>query len=797
MKAYKILVAAAAISVTACDDFNDNFDGLDDMVKDAQSNVVSEKYELADADYEAIGKYQALDEADKDALAFVKSNKMFPTEELAHKYLPTFAANKYYTSDKGSAVVFSYKVSSSTPEYIVKLNAASSYELSSEDYAKIWGNDKANYLTPSTESKIASVVDASSAADGDYVVVSYEYSDVEPSSSSDDDEPVVTTWQALSGATYPANDGWAFSNVGNIDLSAYAGQKVRIGFRYTSDSEKAGTVEIKNLLVAKSDVDFHATAYFAAQDDGSYKSSTSIAEGKCLILANVDGVYYAFGTLKDKDKNYGYCVSDPVTVTDGVVSAADAASIFVELEKSGDNFLIKNSAGKYMFMKGSYDSFNVSDEVGTEGYDWAVELSATGIDFKNVLTGKTICYDANYKSFGAYSDTKLGIYFKNNLLSSSVPEGFVTKDVVLPEGATYVWSNSEKYGAKASAFINKTNLESDSWYITSEIDLTEATTPYLTFDMAANFFKGSLADYFGIYVTTDYADGSDFNVAGDTKSLKAAVATSTKYAVFAAQNSAWSKPANVLVVNPSDYAKMGLSNANFSSTYKPDAYLPAFVSQYLPYAQEGDKVGVVYHYYASKVTSVEAVEYAFTNGAWAKSADAETVTGQFVKSSAWMFDPSLTLNFPHDKSDAAASAFYQAVTDWVWENIDVNSGFTTKGQGYVTSYGNNEYYTGSSAYQNDVDWRVSAAKAQGSGYDGMSDDEIFAQLQQNLINTYGKVLGVLYPDVDVVDGVDVIYTINFVAYYDSADHNYTISYRCVSKGTFEYVENSLALVAND
>ena len=794
MKAYKILVAAAAFAVTACDDFNDNFDGLDDMVKDAQSNVVSEKYELADADYEAIGKYKALDEADKDALAFVKSNKMFPTEELAHKYLPTFAANKYYTSDKGSAVVFSYKVSSSTPEYIVKLNAASAYELSSEDYASIWGNEKTKYLTPSTEAKAASVVDASSAADGDYVVVSYEYSDVEPSSSSGEDEPTVTTWQAVNGAAYPEKDGWSFNNVGDIDLSAYAGQKIRIGFRYTSDSEKAGTVEIKNLLVAKSGTNYHSTVYFAAQADGTYKSSTSVTEGKCLILAKAGDEYFAFGILKDPEKNYGYCVSDPVTVTDGVVSAADAASIFVELEKSGDNFRIKNATGKYMFMKDTYDSFNVSDEVGSEGYDWAVELSAAGVDFKNVLTGKTICYDAGYKSFGAYSDSKLGIYLKNSLLSSSVPEGFVTKDVVLPEGATYVWSNSDKYGAKASAYINKTNLESDSWYITSEIDLTEATVPYLTFDMAANFFKGSLADYFGIYVTTDYTDGSDFNIAGGTKSLKATVATSTKYAVFTSKNSAWSKPSNVLIVNPSDYKKMGLSNANFSSTYKPDAYLPTFVTQSLPYAQEGDRIGVVYHFYANKEVSVEAVEYTYADGAWSKSANEETVTGQFVKSSGWVFDPSLTLNFPHDRSDAAASAFYQAVTDWVWENIDVKNGFTTKGQGYVTSYGNNEYYTGSSAYQNDVDWRVSAAKAQGSGYDGKSDEEIFAQLQQNLISTYGKVLGVLYPDADVVDGVDVIYTINFVAYYDGADHNYTISYRCVGKATFEYVEDSLALV---
>lgn len=67
------------------------------------------------------------------------------------------------------------------------------------------------------------------------------------------------------------------------------------------------------------------------------------------------------------------------------------------------------------------------------------------------------------------------------------------------------------------------------------------------------------------------------------------------------------------------------------------------------------------------------------------------------------------------ENNAEVSAFYQAITDWVKENHSE----------YVTSYGNNDYYYGGSAYQNNFDFRVSAWQGQGT-YDGMSSDEITA-----------------------------------------------------------------------
>lgn len=112
-----------------------------------------------------------------------------------------------------------------------------------------------------------------------------------------------------------------------------------------------------------------------------------------------------------------------------------------------------------------------------------------------------------------------------------------------------------------------------------------------------------------------------------------------------------------------------------------------------------------------------------------------------------------------------------------------------------TSYGNNDYYYGGSAYQNNFDFRVSAWQGQGT-YDGMSSDEITALMWERLPEAFPHALEVLYADAAPADnGVDVIYTINFGIYDGSSTTTYTIQYKVIGKGKFEYVEDSLQKAA--
>lgn len=60
-------------------------------------------------------------------------------------------------------------------------------------------------------------------------------------------------WTQVTIPTYMTGSDWTFVDV-TIDLSAYKGKKIQLGFRYTSTAEGAGTWEIKNLKVENAQI---------------------------------------------------------------------------------------------------------------------------------------------------------------------------------------------------------------------------------------------------------------------------------------------------------------------------------------------------------------------------------------------------------------------------------------------------------------------------------------------------------------------------------------------------------------
>lgn len=60
------------------------------------------------------------------------------------------------------------------------------------------------------------------------------------------------TLNTLNGFTYPSGSDWNFVSSGDIDISAYAGQKIKIVFQYKSTTSSAATWEVKNIKVTAS-----------------------------------------------------------------------------------------------------------------------------------------------------------------------------------------------------------------------------------------------------------------------------------------------------------------------------------------------------------------------------------------------------------------------------------------------------------------------------------------------------------------------------------------------------------------
>ena len=271
----------------------------------------------------------------------------------------------------------------------------------------------------------------------------------------------------------------------------------------------------------------------------------------------------------------------------------------------------------------------------------------------------------------------------------------------------------------------------------------------------------------------------------------ASVPTTTYNAVYHYDNGRWTVPANFCVLNPADYTAMGSTTQDLSA---PAKYLPTYLASKYPYAQQGDIRNVMYRFYnsSSKETSYACDQYTFDGSAWVINTGIVTETAQFVRTGGkWMYDPNVTITLPAGRNQELSTKYFQACVDWVFNNICKPMGDTDikSGAFYVTKHGNNEYYSGTSAYQGNVDLRASAARAQyPTGYEGMTDDEIVELEKQRFMNeVMPGALSMLHPDAKPIEGLDVIYTINF-SVYTGTTTAYTARFRVIAPGKFEPVD---------
>lgn len=333
--------------------------------------------------------------------------------------------------------------------------------------------------------------------------------------------------------------------------------------------------------------------------------------------------------------------------------------------------------------------------------------------------------------------------------------------------------------------------------VTSDFNIpTKPTSGYGTFASAG---KVSLSAYAGkkVYVAFKYiGDGANKktttyqidNIMVGT-SIPANSLSTPAYAVKVYDGKSWKdKNNNVYVPTFADYGDMGQSKRYFTSDVPAVNYLPAYLSKMVAYPVDGDARVVVYRFYNGKALNIYSDEYTYSaeKARWELNTRIVDKTEQFVLSDGkWNFDPSTVITLKAEKGNAESAAFYQAITDWVKENHPE----------YVTSYGNNDYYYGGSAYNNNFDFRPSAWKAQSaSAYGSMSDADLTKLMFERLPEAFIPGLKAIYGSADVVEGVDVFYTINFAIYDGSSTTQYTIKYKVIGKGQFEYVADSLKKV---
>lgn len=641
MKKILFISTALLASLTACEDYNDQFN-LGSQISDVKKGVA---IKLAAADYATVANNATNKEIalSKDpekgtyvaALEAIGKNRYFADKTEAEWFLPAFITEKYPQADAGSRFSVSYNMYKAPSTYLADFKNLKEYTLSNADYKKVWAETAtATYLSPSTMKKLPEVLAGamSNPAEGDMVAVNYAYSEFEPSAGGGSVVPMVY-------------------------------QKV------TSFDGEGGNY----VIAAKAD----------------------------------DGNYYPFGKLSNEGKESAYMYPDPITVSEsGVISQDDGAEQVIAIEVTENGYTLKNAWGQYLYQNPTYDGFYVSSSKPAEAGEWSISPNSDGtFALKNIARNKTVkltLYKDSY-SYGCYAESKYA-YFSDPMDKET--DKFAIKDVKLPEGSTYVWSIDKKNGYhKASAFVGGKNLTSESYLVSSEIDLSKATAPVLNFNLAINYLNGNKAtDFFTVRVSSDYTgdvasatwtdltydasnvgkswtftdqsiDLSQFNgqkiviaygykstdqcappvrlkntlvkekdakywdvclfkevpenevAAAMMRMTRASGAYANTAALYVYTNGTWAEYAkedvNVLVADPKLYAEIGTDYVSKSSII-----FPVYLAQKFPYAVKGEQVAVVYKKTADSNPIVE--EYTL-NGTWAASTNYSTRTTIFEK----------------------------------------------------------------------------------------------------------------------------------------------------------------------
>ena len=130
-----------------------------------------------------------------------------------------------------------------------------------------------------------------------------------------------------------------------------------------------------------------------------------VSGGKYLMVAQLEDGNCAVATPLAATKTYGYLDKMNPTLAGDTLLQANEANAFTFVQEA-DGYTILGSDGRYLYQKGTYDSFNVAD-TPTEGQYWSVEANADGtFRITNLSVNKYIQYSVQYNSYGSYADEK-------------------------------------------------------------------------------------------------------------------------------------------------------------------------------------------------------------------------------------------------------------------------------------------------------------------------------------------------------------------------------------------------------
>ena len=298
-----------------------------------------------------------------------------------------------------------------------------------------------------------------------------------------DSLPSTATWNPVVMETILDPGAWPspLPTSNQISLTKYAGKKIRIAFKYLSNTTKAGTWEIKNFVVANGE------AVNIPSNTGKEAAPYTVSDA----VKNLSLSKYVKGTVvgymwPGSFQPY-YFTSDTCTQVANVILADSASNIYISkcllvqlpVGVVRDSLNLKNSKsllGKKVTVYGllSTSSYGIP-QMSATSYVILPDGFTSGLKPIEPLLSETMS-----KSFGT----------------------FTTQNVL----GDQIWGISFS-AATMTGYVSPTNYANEDWLISPEVDLTNISTAKLSFDHVIRYCTNPVTDC-TIQISDNYVSGA-------------------------------------------------------------------------------------------------------------------------------------------------------------------------------------------------------------------------------------------------------------------------------------------------
>jgi hypothetical protein len=249
----------------------------------------------------------------------------------------------------------------------------------------------------------------------------------------------------------------------------------------------------------------------------------------------------------------------------------------------------------------------------------------------------------------------------------------------------------------------------------------------------------------------------------------------------------WIVLQNGLALTSADYTAMGVSSL---TTATAPNYLPTFLAQKFPYAQQGDKKVVLYG-----TNGAIKEEYIYTEGKWVPALVGGLTTEQYVHNGErWIFDPTVKIRMTSDDFQLVVTAVLSDPATSMYTNLNRT---------------NEEWYYGFNAYYTNVSFRLLGSSSRATIASSVANDTelhaldgdtaaqaalLWKRLEEKGMPLFLQQKFPLSPA--VAQGVQLYYNVTVPVYYpngvDNVTTDYMMRYKVLTPGsagtppTFEF-----------